>query len=397
MERAGDEVGEGAEQERLFLGEIHRLESFDVENAVEMVGVENRKAHGGGGIRENGLRATLIVGERAVDCGFPGARHLADEAGVERQTLSKRVTACAAFGLDDEFARGVIEQGDADVVVAEAVFELLGDFGEDFVRIERGDGVAGDEVEQAEMAGLGALILEEARIFNGDAGFAGENAEEFEMPFVVGPIVVGVDAERSNGLVIGDERDSAEGAGSENGFNAQLAGFNREIFTNEDRLASADNVFGEVIPGGTRVHGLALTANHFEIEIDGVADRVRGSNIKIFDVEEAAQLFPNFDEEIFLVESGAEGAANFVEDMEFLGAAGGLLNEVAIFDGHADLVAEGEKEAEFRGSEAAIVGRAEEKEAEGLFLGLETDDDDAAEAVLEGEFAEAAERLVVFK
>jgi len=145
------------------------------------------------------------------------------------------------------------------------------------------------------------------------------------------------------------------------------------------------------------VHGLALSANHFEIEIDGVADRVRGSNIKIFDIEEAAQLFPDFDEEIFLVESGAEGAADFVEDVEFLGAARGLLDEVAIFDGHADLVAEGEKKAEFGGSEAAIVGSAEEKEAEGLFLGLETDDDDAAEAVLEGEFAEAAERLVVFK
>src|SRR5258708_12553265 len=158
-----------------------------------------------------------------------------------------------------------------------------------------------------------------------------------------------------------------------------------------------DDGFGEVIPGGKRVHGLAFTANQFEIEIDGVADRVRGSNIKIFDIEEAAQLFPDFDEEIFLVESGAEGAPKFVEDVEFLGAARGLLDEVAIFDGHADLVAEGEKKAEFGGSEAAIVGSAEEKEAEGLFLGLETDDDDAAEAVLEGEFAEAAKRLVVFK
>jgi len=83
--------------------------------------------------------------------------------------------------------------------------------------------------------------------------------------------------------------------------------------------------------------------------------------------------------------------------VEFLGAARGLLDEVAIFDGHADLVAEGEKKAEFGGSEAAIVGSAEEKEAEGLFLGLETDDDDAAEAVLEGEFAEAAKRLARFK
>jgi hypothetical protein len=60
-------------------------------------------------------------------------------------------------------------------------------------------------------------------------------------------------------------------------------------------------------------------------------------------------------------------------------------------------VAEGEKEAEFGGSEAATIGSAEEKKAEGLFLGLETDDDDAAKAVLQGEFAEAAKRLVVFE
>jgi hypothetical protein len=145
------------------------------------------------------------------------------------------------------------------------------------------------------------------------------------------------------------------------------------------------------------MHGLALAANHFEIEIDGVADRVRRSDIEIFDVEKAAELFPDFAEKIFLVEGGAEGAADFVEDVEFLGATRGLLNKVAIFDGHADLVAEGEKEAEFSGGEAAIVGSAEEEEAEGLLLGLKTDDDDAAEAVLQSEFAEAAKRLIVFE
>src|SRR5258708_34991914 len=134
------------------------------------------------------------------------------------------------------------------------------------------------------------------------------------MAFIVGALVAGVDAGRSNGLVMGAERHSTEGAGSETGFNAQLAGFNSEIFADEDRLASADDVFGEVIPGGTRVHGLALTANHFEIEIDSVADRARGRNIKIFDIEEAAQRLPDFVGEIFLVGSGAEGAANCLED-----------------------------------------------------------------------------------
>jgi hypothetical protein len=60
-----------------------------------------------------------------------------------------------------------------------------------------------------------------------------------------------------------------------------------------------------VIPGGTRVHGAALTAKHFKFKIDGVADRVRGSDIEVINVEEAAELFPDFQEELVLVERGA--------------------------------------------------------------------------------------------
>jgi len=100
-----------------------------------------------------------------------------------------------------------------------------------------------------------------------------------------------------------------------------------------------------------------------------------------------------------LFESGAEGgAADFVEDVEFLGAARGLLDEVAIFGRPCRFGGRGREEGGVSGgSEAAIVGSAEEKEAEGLFLGLETDDDDAAEAVLEGEFAEGGEEARRFQ
>jgi hypothetical protein len=83
--------------------------------------------------------------------------------------------------------------------------------------------------------------------------------------------------------------------------------------------------------------------------------------------------------------------------VEFLGAAGSLLDEITVFNGHADLVAEGEEEAEFGGSEAAVVGSAEEKKTKGMLFGLKADDDDAAEAVFQGEFAEAAKRLVIFE
>jgi len=51
---------------------------------------------------------------------------------------------CAAFRLDDEFAGGVIEQGDADVVVAESVFQLLGDLVRTSSGLSVADGVAGE-------------------------------------------------------------------------------------------------------------------------------------------------------------------------------------------------------------------------------------------------------------
>jgi hypothetical protein len=173
--------------------------------------------------------------------------------------------------------------------------------------------------------------------------------------------------------------------------------FDDEILADEDRLAGANDVFGEVIPGGTRVHGLALAANHFEIEIDDVTDRIGRSDVEIFDIKQAAEFFPDFAKEIFLVKSGAEGAADFVEDVKLLGTAGSLLDEITVFNSHADLVAEGEKKSEFGGSEAAVVGSSEEKKAECLLFGLKADDDDAPEAVLQSEFAEAAKRLVIFE
>src|SRR5260221_5956215 len=100
--------------------------------------------------------------------------------------MAERSAPRAAFGLYDELPRSVVKKCDADVVVVEAIFELFGDFGEDLVGIKGGDRVAGNKIEQAEVAGFGALVLEEAGVFDGDAGFAGEDAEEVEGAFLVG-------------------------------------------------------------------------------------------------------------------------------------------------------------------------------------------------------------------
>src|SRR5208337_266045 len=118
-----------------------------------------------------------------------------------------------------------------------------------------------------------------------------------------------------------------------------------------------------MIAGGTRAFRHAHTIDHFQLKLNGVAQGIGRGEIEVVHIEEAAQLFPDFAEEIFLIKGGAEGAADFIENVELLGAARSLLNEVTVFDGHADLVAEGEEQAQFGGSKAAIVRRAEEEES----------------------------------
>src|SRR5271157_2555185 len=397
VQRAGDQVRKGAEEERFLFGEFDAVAGFDIQDAVQIIGVKNRQGHGGQGIGQNRLGAILRAGEGTEHGGLAGARDLADEAGVEGKAQSGGAAALAGLGLDVKLARGVIENRDADMVVGEAVFELLGDFGQHFIGVERGDGVAGDEIQEIEMARLGALFLEEAGVFNGDAGFAGEHAKKLQVAFVKGAILIGEDAQRANGVIIGNQRNSAEGARSAQSIDAEFADFGEIVFANENGLPGAQDVLGEVIAGGARAFRHAHAINHFQLKLDSIAQGIRGREIEILHIEEAAQLFPDFAEKIFLIESGTEGAADFIENVEFLGAARGLLDEVAVFDSHADLVAEGEEQAQFGGSKTAIVRGAKEEEAEGLFLGLQADDHDAAQAMFESEFAETANGLVLFE
>src|SRR6266478_6887143 len=51
VQRAGDEVGQRAQQENFFLGEVHRYGGLDVQNAVELFGIKNRQGNSRYGIR----------------------------------------------------------------------------------------------------------------------------------------------------------------------------------------------------------------------------------------------------------------------------------------------------------------------------------------------------------
>src|SRR5580704_2703214 len=301
---------------------------------------------------------------------------MANEAVAEGDAAAEGATASAGFGLHDKFARRVFEHADANVIVGQARFELLGNFGEHFIGIERGDGIAGNRVQKRKMAGLGAFLMEQARILNGDTGLAGQHAHEFEVALVKCALMVGKDGHGADGVVVSDQRHAAEAAMLQNGFDTELFDFGGVVFANKHGLTRTDDVLRDVIARRAATRRSEDAVGHLDIEAHFVAKRVQRANIKILDVKKAAELFPDFAQEIFLVESRAEGPANLVEDVQLLGAAGGLLDEVAILNGHADLVAEREKQAVFGGSKAAGIRSAQEQYAKGLLLSLKADSHD---------------------
>ena len=74
-----------------------------------------------------------------------------------------------------------------------------------------------------------------------------------------------------------------------------------------------------------------------------------------------------------------------------------MLDEITVFDGHADLVAKGEKQAQLGWGKAAIVRCAEKEEAEGLFLGLQADPHDRAQMLARGQLPETPEGFLAFQ
>src|ERR1700747_1258483 len=134
-------------------------------------------------------------------CELAGAGDLSDEARAERDSLTKSATARSSFGLNDQLAGRVFEDADADVIVGQPGFELLRDFCKHFVRIQSGNRVARNGIQQRKMARFGAFFLEEPRVFYGDASFAGEHTHQFEMALVKNALVFGEDGHRADGVI----------------------------------------------------------------------------------------------------------------------------------------------------------------------------------------------------
>src|SRR5580700_4804370 len=121
------------------------------------------------------------------------------------------------------------------------------------------------------MAGFGALFLEKAGVFDCNAGLAGEDTHQFEMAFVVCALVVGEDAQSADGVIVSDKRNATEGPGSAERLDAELADFGDEVVANKNGLASAENIFGEMVAGRAGALGKTNALDEFEVEVNLVA------------------------------------------------------------------------------------------------------------------------------
>src|SRR3974390_1220492 len=133
-----------------------------------MFAIKDWQSYRGLKIRQDGLGAALRVLGRAIAGSLPCSRALTDQTCVKRDTPALGTAALTAFDRDEKFASRIVKQGNTDVVVGETGLQLLNNLRQYFVGIQRSDGVARNQVQEAEMAGFGALVLKEAGIFDGD-------------------------------------------------------------------------------------------------------------------------------------------------------------------------------------------------------------------------------------
>src|SRR5271155_2838261 len=83
--------------------------------------------------------------------------------------------------------------------------------------------------------------------------------------------------------------------------------------------------------------------------------------------------------------------------MQLFGAARALLHQVAVLDGHADLLTEREKQAQLRRSETAVIRSSEQQSAEDVLLCLKADAYDGTQPLPEQQLAHLAKRFLAFE
>ena len=212
------------------------------------------------------------------------------------------------------------------MIVGERVFDFGGDLGEHFLGIQGGDGVAGDIVDEHQLLRFLLLCGEEAGVFDGDGGFAGEHAEELDVAFVESAFLRAVHGHHAHGLVVEYERNGAHRAGLFVGLKTEARGFFGELFADQQWLNGANYMFRQVITHGARSFGLALAVDDLDFKADLFRFAMVVGDEEAVDVEQALHFGIDAFEERIWFEGGAQGAADFVQNVQLFAAACGLLD-----------------------------------------------------------------------
>src|SRR6202034_4393065 len=165
----------------------------------------------------------------------------------------------------------------------------------------------------------------------------------------------------------------------------------------KQRLSGAHDVLDQMVAGRARAFRQPLAVNHFHFEADLACARMIEGDEKAADVQHAAHFRINAAQQRTKVERGAERAANVVQDVQLFAAARGLLDQVAVLDGSADLLAQREQQAPLGRSETAVIRSAEQQRAEDALLSLQADADHLTQTLREQHAADLQKRFLLFE
>ena len=305
--------------------------------------------------------------------------------------MAQGATPSAGFGLDHYFLVGVVEQGDADVVVGEELLKLSRNVGQHLIGVQRRDGVARDVVQQRKLPRLGLLFAEQPRVFQRDPGLAGEHAHELEVAFIEEPLLQAVDRHDADGAATLHQRHAAKAAHLPERIRAQLARLLGKILSDQQRLLSADQVLSQVVAGRARALRQACPVGYLELEADFFPCRVVKGDVEIANVEQPPHLCVDLLKQGVAFQRRAERAPDRVQDVQLFRAPRGLLDQIAVFDSHADLVSQRQQQPQLGGRESPRIRSSQQQHAEGLLLGLQADGDYGAQALLHRQLPELSE------
>src|SRR5215813_2885494 len=98
-------------------------------------------------------------------------------------------------------------------------------------------------------------------------------------------------------------------------------------------------MLNEIVSRGTRALRQTLAVHDFDLKANVLRFVIVERDEEAAHIHQTANLRVDAVKELIEIERRAERTANFVEDVQLFAAPRSLLDQVAIFDGHADLMA----------------------------------------------------------